>query len=190
MNEVCSLEEIDLEIIVCTVKRLSTKEALEDLKSKGFDIKERTYFDHKKKLKEIKIQRLGEGLEGQIEQYFRLLDSLELVQQNLWHELKTVSDPNLKLKILNSIKDNQILIYKFHEALPQVMDNQIHSFTKYGNIKRVDYRNFRIDEIKYELKPPDTLEPPSFFPKPLSEEVRNTLEKELKELESKDQHNP
>jgi len=193
MTETCSFDELDFEIMTCSIKRLSTKEALEDLHSKGHEIEERAYYTRKKKLKEINIKRVTSAIEGLVAQHFRMIDSLELIQKNLWMDLDKVADPNLRLKIMNAIRENQNYLLEFYELIPTLVDNQIKSFNKMYIVQEIEYKihkvRDRIRDIQNTLSEDDRdpFQEPSFFPVKLSEETKKKLEDELRELELKNQ---
>jgi len=144
------------------IRRLSTKESLEYLKENGCEIPERTYFDHKKKLKEFKEERLINVIEDRLWKHFQLLDTLELFQGDLWKELEQANDVNLKLKIQNAIKDNQILISKCYDAISPTIESQIESYRAieisdnltYAGYQKVVAENSKIvlENNKVELK--------------------------------------
>ena len=189
MSENCSFDEIDREIIRCNIQRLSTKESLEYLNSKGFNIKERTFFDRKKKLKEINNDRIILGCEAQIERHFQVIDSLELIQKELYKDLQSTNDLNLKLKIIKFLKDNEIMIYQYYAAIPDVYDKQTLSIRHFRSERNVCIPNFK-DERKGEIlylikeKDPSKSQTEYFKLHVLSKETKECLKKELEELES------
>lgn len=192
IEENCSLEELDLEIITCSIRRLSTKEALEYLHSKGHKIEERNYYSRKKKLRELNIKRVTSGMEDLVAQHFKMIDSLELLQKNLWQDLDITKDSNLRLKIMNTIRENQNYLLKYYETIPTIVDNQIDSFRKIGYVQEIEYTNYRIRDrirnIKQTLESDeDRFKLPQVLPDPLSQELKNKLLQELKELESKNE---
>lgn len=192
MAENRSFDEVDLEIIVCSIRRLSTKDALEDLHSKGFEIEERAYYTRKKKLKENNIKRVTSAIEGLVAQHLRMIDSLELIQKNLWKDLDKVTEPNLRLKIMNAIRENQNYLLEYYELIPTLVDKQIKSFNKMDEVQEIEYKihevRSRMRSIQYTLAEDDRgIFQPSFGPEPLGEEYKKKLKDELKELESKNQ---
>jgi len=193
MAENRSPDELDLEIMTCSIKRLSTKETLEDLHSKGYEIEERAYYTRKKKLKAINIKRVTSAIEGLVAQHFRMIDSLELIQKNLWKDLDKVTDPNLRLKIMNAIRENQNYLLEYYELIPTLVENQIKSFNKMYIVQEIEYKihkiRDRIRSIQHTLSEDDRdpFQEPSFFPVKLSEKTTKKFEDELRELELKNQ---
>lgn len=190
MAENCSFDEIDLEIIGCSIRRLSTKEALKHLHGKGFRIEERSYYTRKRKLKEINSNRITSAIDSILPQHFFQIDTLELIQKDHWHDLGSTNDTNLRLKIKNSIRDNQLLISKCYDAVTSVIDKQIDSYRGVDLTDRLNYSDFqnvrrknRIAILKSNLKEPTKLFDP--FPDMIPD--RKSMEEELKKLEATDQ---
>lgn len=192
MSENCSPDEIDLEVMGCSIRRLSTKEALEHLHGRGFKIEERSFYARKKKLKEINIKRVTSGIQDLVTQHFRMIDSLELIQKNLWKDLDNVKDANIRLKIMNAIRDNQKYLLEYYGAIPALVDSQIDNFKRLGYAERIDYTNYKICNIKRRLEKDDQdpFEYSQILTQQLSEETKKKLNDELKELESKNQKIP
>ena len=191
MSEKCSLDDVDSEIIKCNLYRFSTKESLEYLSSKGFSIKERTFFDRKKKLKEINNIRIISGCEAQIAKHFQVIDSLELIQKELYKNLQSTNDLNLKLKTAKFLRDNEIMLYQYNAAIPDVYDKQTLSLRHFSRKKSAHVPNFKDERkngIRHLLEEKNPLEclPESFEPHILSEETKKRLKKELEELEAED----
>lgn len=143
MTDPCSNPDLESKIIMCMVRRLSTKEALEYLKENGYEIPERTYFEHKKKLKERKSERITNVVDDLIWKHFELMDTLELIQSSLWKDLEQANDVNLRLKIQNAIKDNQLLISKCYDAMLPVTNRQIESYAAVSNAHQLTYADYR-----------------------------------------------
>lgn len=189
MAENCSFDEIDREIIKCNIQRLTTQEALEHLHSKGHQIAERTYFERKKKLKEINSNRVISAIDSILSQHFFLMDTLEFIQEDHWHDLKSIKNEDLKLKIKNSIRDNQLLISKCYENMSSMIYKQIDSYSGAGLTDRLNYSDFqnvrrknRIAILKSNIK-----EPPNLFDLSDMTPDRKSMEEELKKLEAEDQ---
>jgi len=191
MAKNCSFDEIDGEIIRCNIQRLTTKETIDHLHSKGHQIAERTYFERKKKLKKINSNRITSAIDSILPQHFFQIDTLELIQKDHWHDLESTNDPNLRLKIKNSICDNQLLISKCYDAVTSVIEKQIDSYRGAGLTDRLTYSDYqkvmrqnKIQSLKMELKAPQNL-----LIEPFEEYKANKkrIKKELKSLESEEQ---
>ena len=173
--------------------RLSTKETLDYLKANGYDIKERTYFEHKKELKKSKKERIINAVDGSVWNHFKLMDTLELVQQKLWKDTKT-DDVNLRLKIYGMITQNEVLISKCHNELLSVTDRQIESYRAVEISDRLTYAEYqkfvltnRLNLLKEKLnetyKDPLTLRDREAEDEKSKENIRNEIKKIEYELE-------
>ena len=206
MTDFSSNSDLNLKIICCIVRRLSTKEALGYLKENGHDLKERTFYDHKNKLMESKNERILDAVNGSVWNHFKLMDSLELIQQKLWKDIET-ADIDQKLKIYNMIIQNELLISKCHGKLLSVIDRQIESYraieisdrlTHAGHLKFVeqntkDRLKNKLDSLEEKLNEP--FKDPMALPVPEMEDakekeiIRKEIEKvksELEKLNSRD----
>jgi len=206
MTDFCSNSDLNSKIICCIVRRLSTKEALGYLKENGHDMKERTYFDHKNKLMDSKNERILDAVNDSIWNHFKLMDSLELIQQKLWKDMET-ADIDQKLKIFNMIVQNELLISKCHGELLPVIDRQIESYraveisdrlTHDGYLKFVeentkDRLKNKLDSLEEKLN--EHFKDPMILPDPEVEDakekeiIRKEIDKiksELKKLNSRD----
>jgi len=113
-----------------------------------------------------------------------------MIQKDHWHDLGSTNDTNLRLKIKNSIRDNQLLISKCYEAVTSVIDKQIDSYRGAGLTDRLTYSDYqkvmqqnKILLLKKQLEVPlDLFEPFEEY-----EANKKRIEKELKSLESEEQ---
>ncbi len=206
MTDFSSNSDLNLKIICCIVRRLSTKEALDYLKENGHDMKERTFYDHKNTLMNSKNERILDAVNGSVWNHFKLMDSLELIQQKLWKDIET-TDVDQKLKIYNMIIQNELLISKCHDELLPVIDRQIESYRvlelsdrlTYAEDQKVSAENTKIylkDKIcSLEEKVNKPYEDPMRLPDPQGEynerktNARRELEKtkhRLEKLSSRD----
>ena len=157
MTDFCSISDLNLKIICCIVRRFSTREALDYLKENGHDMKERTFYDHKKKLMDSKNERILDAVNDSVLNHFKLMDSLELIQKKSWEAAETV-DMDQKLKIFNMIVQNELLISKCHSELLSVIDRQIESYRAVEISDRLTHIGFqkfvlknRINSLKEKL---------------------------------------
>ena len=130
MPKAHSFEEIERHLIVCKVSRLTTEESLEYLKDKGCDMSETTFFVHKRDLKDGITKRVTSAVEGQVESIIHLIDTIEIIQKKLWEDLEQTTDTNQRLKIMNSIRDNEVMIAKLTMDIPETVEKQIKSYRK------------------------------------------------------------
>ena len=130
MPKAHSFEEIERHLIVCKVSRLTTEESLEYLKDKGCDMSETTFFSHKRNLKDGITKRVTSAVEGQVESIIHLIDTIEIIQKKLWEDLEQATDVNQRLKIMNSIRDNEVMVTKLTMDIPETVEKQIKSYRR------------------------------------------------------------
>jgi len=112
--------------IVETIRmRLSTEQALHYMKDNGFPISRATYFRHKKKLEEKKLERLyymaNLGFEYQC---LDRIDGLELIEKKMWEEYNKEKDPWKRVQILKDIVEIQPYLSSIYEATKLVIDDK------------------------------------------------------------------
>jgi hypothetical protein len=113
--------------IVETIRmRLSTEQALQYLKDSGFSISRATYFRHKKKLEEKKLERLYHianiGFEYQC---LDRIDGLELIEKKMWEEYNKEKTPWKRVQILKDIAEIQPYLSSIYESSKLIIDNKI-----------------------------------------------------------------
>ena len=130
MPKAHSFEEIERHLIVCKVSRFTTEESLQYLKDKGCSMSETTFFSHKRNLKDGITKRVTSAVEGQVESIIHLIDTIEIIQKKLWEDLEQTTDTNQRLKIMNSIRDNEVMVTKLTMDIPETVEKQIKSYRK------------------------------------------------------------
>ena len=130
MPKAHSFEEIERHLIVCKVSRFTTEESLQYLKDKGCDMSETTFFSHKRNLKDGITKRVTSAVEGQVESIIHLIDTIEIIQKKLWEDLEQATDVNQRLKIMNSIRDNEVMVTKLTMDIPETVEKQIKSYRR------------------------------------------------------------
>ena len=183
MPKAHSFEEIERHLIICKVSRFTTEESLQYLKDKGYDISESTFFSHKKKLKDGIVKRVTSEVEGQVEAILHLKDTIEIIQKKLWEDLEQATDVNQRLKIMNSIRDNEVMITKLTMDIPETVEKQVISYRKLPvdrKLTKEEYGKWKLDSDieRFETAMNDPTDP---FSSPL-DEIRL---KHLKELRDK-----
>ena len=95
----------------------------------------------------------------------------------------------MRLKIKNSIRDNQLLISKYYEAVTSMIDKQIDSYRGAKLTDRLNYSDFqkimqqnKILLLKKQLEAPQDL----YAPFEEYEANKKRIEKELKSILSED----
>jgi hypothetical protein len=150
MNKNCS-EELKILISTCQIRRHSTKESLELIKSHGFEISERTFFKYKSSMKEDVAIKTRFAIDNLVLKHLQSIETLELIDKELWHEYREVQDQHLKIKILNAIRENQIYHSKFQESIPITIDKQIESIRKLPLRNKLDSKRY-LEEAKISIQ--------------------------------------
>ena len=91
--------------VVETIRmRLSTEESLKYMKDNGLSVSRATYFRHKKKLEEKKLERLYHMANLGFEyQHLDRIDGLELIEKKMWEEYNKEKGPWKRVQILKYI---------------------------------------------------------------------------------------
>tara|TARA_Y100001960_G_C14600525_1_gene790426 strand:+ start:504 stop:1085 length:582 start_codon:yes stop_codon:yes gene_type:complete len=187
-----SFEEIETHLIVCKVSRFTTEESLKYLKEKGCDISESTFFAYKRKMRDEISKRVTSAVEGQVQSIIHLIDTIQIIQKKLWEDLEQATDFNQRLKMMNSIRDNEVMITKLTMDIPETVEKQIKSYEQLPIDREMTWKDHkgrvRDNRIKL-LKNPDYHELPSELFGIPHESKENELERLEKERES-DEGNP
>ena len=158
MPKAHSFEEIERHLIVCKVSRFTTEESLQYLKDKGCDMSESTFFVHKRDLKDGITKRVTSAVEGQVESIIHLIDTIEIIQKKLWEDLEQATDVNQRLKIMNSIRDNEVMVTKLTMDIPETVEKQIKSYRRLPVDRQLtwkDHNNLVRDNRIETLKDPN-----------------------------------
>ena len=112
--------------VVETIRmRLSTEQALQYMKDNGFSVSRATYFRHKKKLEEKKLERLYHMANLGFEyQHLDRIDGLELIEKKMWEEYNKEKDPWKRVQILKYIAEVQPYLASLYDSTKFVIDNK------------------------------------------------------------------
>jgi hypothetical protein len=112
--------------VVETIRmRLSTEQALQYMKENGFFVSRATYFRHKKKLEEKKLERLYHMATLGFEyQYLDRIEGIELIEKKMWEEYNKEKDPFKRVQILKDIVEIQPYLSSIYEASKFVIDDK------------------------------------------------------------------
>jgi len=190
MPKAHSFEEIERHLIVCKVSRLTTEESLEYLKDKGCSMSETTFFSHKRNLKDGITKRVTSAVEGQVESIIHLIDTIEIIQKKLWEDLEQTTDTNQRLKIMNSIRDNEVMIAKLTMDIPETVEKQIKSYRELPvdrKLTKEEYGKWKLDSDieRFETAMNDPTDP---FSSPL-DEIRLKHMKDMRDKNATKRHN-
>jgi len=190
MSDSCNNEELDFLIASCSIQRFTTKESLDLIKSKGYTISERTFFNCKNRMKENIGKRARSTIENLFPNYLERIDTLKVIRKEFWENYRNTKDVHLRIKILNSIRENEMYIYNFVEEVPSAIDKQKAAFSNLPIGNKLDskiYLEERKARIKKLIETRDEPWPdPSLVPMD-RRPSKSEHEKDLKELESDDE---
>ena len=116
----------DREILVVQTMcmRLSEKDSLKWLKSRGHDIKQATYHKVKKKIRDSTDKRKFElSREGLWEQHLERIDQLETALKLAWENYHDESDPSKKVRILETVVSIQPLLSMYYQSSQKVIQH-------------------------------------------------------------------
>jgi hypothetical protein len=110
------------------VMKLSEKESIEYLSSKGYTISHDTYYRYKRKIKQSRFHRLvliAKG--GFVDQHLERIDQLETINQEYWKLYNAEKNNMNKATILEKIAELQTYISPYYDASRYVMEKSIKS---------------------------------------------------------------
>jgi len=112
--------------VVETIRmRLSIEQSLQYMKDNGFSISRATYFRHKKKMEDNKLERLYHMANIGFEyQHLDRIDGLELIEKKMWEEYNKEKDPWKRVQILKNIVEVQPYLSSIYEASKFVIDDK------------------------------------------------------------------
>jgi len=181
MSKNCRDDELDFLIASCSIQGFTTKESLDLIKSKGYTISERTFFNRKNRMKENIGKRARSTIENLFHNYLEKIETLKVIRKEFWENYRNTKDVHLRIKILNSIRENEMYIYNFVEEVPSAIDKQKAAFSNLPIGNKLDSRIKKLIETRDE--PPRDLSCEPWDRRP----PKSEYEKELKELESDDE---
>lgn len=102
--------------------RLTYVQALEYMKDAGFPISEGTYKREKRKINDLKLQRLHHiAAIGFEDQHLARIDNCEMIERLMWKDYLSECSPYKRVMILKEIKELQPYISSYYEATRYVM---------------------------------------------------------------------
>jgi hypothetical protein len=123
--------------VVETIRmRLSIEQSLQYMKDNGFSISRATYFRHKKKMEEKKLERLYHMANIGFEyQHLDRIDGLELIEKKIWEEYTKEKDPWKRVQILKIIAEVQPYLASIYDSTKFVVDNKTFESKEKGIIE-------------------------------------------------------
>lgn len=127
-------------VIDTITMKVNLAHALDYLKSAGFPMGKRTYYRHKKKIEELKFDRMRFIAKvAYEEQHLERIDRMELIENQMWLCYWREKDHTKRVKILSEIANIQPFISSYYEATKDLVESQ----------------HFKFREQSSPLNPPD-----------------------------------
>ncbi len=112
-------------VVETITMKMHIKPALQYLKDVGFEMCNRTYYRHKKKVEEMKYERMRHIALHFQDQHLEGISKLELVENLMWENYHAEKDPSKKVKILETIANTQPYLSSYYEATKYVFESDV-----------------------------------------------------------------
>lgn len=119
------LSETQKAVIETITMRLHPTQALHYLKEAGHEMSRAKYFRHKKKIHEMKFERMKYIADYFQDQHLERIDRCELVERLMWENYYAEKNPMNKVRILESIIEMQPYLSAYYDATRYVMAQNI-----------------------------------------------------------------
>ena len=119
------LSDTQKAVVDTITMRLDLTNALDYVKHAGFPMGKRTYYRHKKKIEEMKLQRLHFIAKiAYEEQHLERIDRMELIEHQMWINYWKEQDRFKRVKILAEIVNIQPYISSYYDATKTLLEAQ------------------------------------------------------------------
>ena len=119
------LSDTQKAVVDTITMKLDLVNALDYLKNVGFPMKRRTYYRHKKKIEDMKLERMRFiARVAYEEQHLDRVDRMELIESQMWINYWKEEDRYKKVKILAEIVSIQPYISSYYEATKGLVEAQ------------------------------------------------------------------
>jgi hypothetical protein len=108
-------------VMRCMVMRLDEKEALDYIQEQGYDISRAQYYRIKKNIRDTRFERLSEIARGFTDHHLARMDTLELVNREMWRKYR--AGDYKALDALSKIAETQPLISNYYDATKFVVED-------------------------------------------------------------------
>ena len=123
------LSDTQKAVVDTITMKLNLAHALDFLKNAGFPMGKRTYYRHKKKIEELKTDRMRFIAKvAYEEQHLERVDRMELIENQMWLCYWREKDHTKKVKILSEIANIQPFISSYYEATKTLVEAQDFKF--------------------------------------------------------------
>lgn len=110
------LSETQKAVIETVTMGLHPTQALHYLKDAGHAMSRAKYFRHKKKLQEMKFERMKYIAEHFQEQHLERIDKCEIIERLMWENYAAEQDPTKRVAILKSILEMQTYLSVYYDS--------------------------------------------------------------------------
>ena len=119
------LSDTQKAVLDTVTMRLDCTNSLDYVRSVGFPMKRRTYYRHKKKIEDMKLERMRFIAKvAYEEQHLERVDRMELIESQMWINYWKEQDRYKKVKILAEIVNIQPYISSYYEATKDLLETQ------------------------------------------------------------------
>jgi len=123
--KISSLTDSEKAIVDTITMNLHIRQSLQYLANAGFKMSERSYYRYKKRVQELKWERLTYVANTFTEQHLQRLDKLQLIEKLMWSHHESEKSPVNKVKILESIVKMQPFLSAYMDVTRNVMEGRL-----------------------------------------------------------------
>src|SRR6478672_8786690 len=108
------LSETQQKIVDTITMRMNLVDALQYLKDTGYEMSKPTYYRHKRKIQDMKLERMRYIALHFQDQHVERIERCELVEALMWENYHLEDDPAKKVKILAEIINMQPFLSSYY----------------------------------------------------------------------------
>jgi hypothetical protein len=146
------LTETQKAIVETITMKLSVVEALSYLKDVGFKMSRAKYFRQKRKVENMKLERMQHIAMYFQDQHLDRIDKCELIEKLMWENYRTGDIK--RVNILNSIMNMQSWLSAYYDATRYVLEKKVKTYTDFMKTPRtyvsIDVLEKRKKEVEQE----------------------------------------
>jgi hypothetical protein len=132
------LSEKEKAVVETLTMRFHAPEALTYLKNLGMEMGLSTYYRYKKKIENMKLERMQFIADHFQELHLEKIDRLELIDRLMWQEYEKETQPYRSVKILETIANAQANVSSYYETSTIALEVSA-KFNGHNNNKKNDY---------------------------------------------------
>jgi hypothetical protein len=132
-----TLTDKERAVVDTITMRFHASEALVYLENLGMKMGIATYYRYRKKVENMKLERMQFIAEHFQELHLEKMDRLELIDRLMWENYEKEKDPSKKVKILETIAATQYTISNYYESSIMALEvsTKFRSKNNSGNVK-------------------------------------------------------